>query len=356
MGVPAGGYVVCRCREGVRGLCAGTTGVFAAESAMVGWLDGLQRRSRVAGFVIAVIYKFVDDQGSYLAALITYYAFVSLFPLLLLLTTILGVVLAGHPALQQQIMHSALSHFPVIGNQLDQPRHLSGGTVAVVVGIAGAVYGGLGAGQAVQHAMDTVWAVPRNVRPDPIRARIRSLLLLSVLGSALVATTLLSGLGHVSAAFGPVGGVGVGLAAVAVNAAVCLIGFRISTARELTYRQVAPGALVAAIMWQLVQWFGAMYVARVVKTASVTNSMFALVLGLLAFLYLTAATLVLCAEINAVLVDRLYPRALLTPFTDNVSLTRGDRKTYAGLAKAQRAKGFERVDVSFDQSRPDAAP
>lgn len=54
---------------------------------MVSWLDRLQRRSRAAGFVIAVIYKYVDDQGGYLAALITYYAFVSLFPLLLLFTT-----------------------------------------------------------------------------------------------------------------------------------------------------------------------------------------------------------------------------------------------------------------------------
>ena len=92
---------------------------------MVGWLDRLQRRSRVAGFFIAVIYKYVDDQGSYLAALITYYAFVSLFPALLLLTTVLGVVLVGHPALQEQILQSAVAQFPVIGKQLGQPQGLS---------------------------------------------------------------------------------------------------------------------------------------------------------------------------------------------------------------------------------------
>ena len=141
---------------------------------MVSWLDRLQRRSRSAGFLIAVIYKYVDDQGSYLAALITYYAFVSLFPALLLLTTVLGVVLVGHPELQEQILQSAVAQFPVIGEQLGQPQGLSGGTFGVVVGIAGALYGGLGVGQAVQNAMDTLWAVPRNDRPDPIRARIRS--------------------------------------------------------------------------------------------------------------------------------------------------------------------------------------
>lgn len=314
---------------------------------MLGWLDRLQRRSKAAGFVIAVLYKYGDDQGGYLAALITYYAFLSLFPLLLLFTTVLGVVLIGHPALQQQVVHSALSQFPVIGDQLGEPHRLSGGALGVVIGIAGAVYGGLGVGQAAQHAMDVIWAVPRNVRRDPIRSRIRSLLLLTVLGSALAGSTALSALGRGSGTFGAAARVGVVAAAVVINAIVGLVGFRAATARHLTYRQVAVGAVIAAVMWQAFQFFGAVYVSHIIKRASATNSVFALVLGLLAFLYLVSVTLVLCAEINAVRVDHLYPRALLTPFTDNVALTSGDRKTYAGQAKAQRAKGFEHIDVSF---------
>jgi inner membrane protein YhjD len=315
---------------------------------MVSWLDRLQRRSRSAGFLIAVIYKYVDDQGSYLAALITYYAFVSLFPALLLLTTVLGVVLVGRPELQEQILQSAVAQFPVIGEQLGQPQGLSGGTVGVIVGIAGALYGGLGVGQAVQNALDTLWAVPRNDRPDPIRARIRSLLLLLVVGSALIATTVLAAISHASESFGIVGKAGIVVVSVLINAGVCLVVFRAATARGVTYRQVAPGALAAAVIWQLLQWFGAVYVAQVVKSASATNSVFALVLGLLAFLFLIATSLLLCAEVNVVATDHLYPRALLTPFTDNVELTRGDRKTYIGQAKAQRAKGFQRIDVTFD--------
>ena len=315
---------------------------------MVGWLDRLQRRSRAAGFLIAVVYKYVDDQGSFLAALITYYAFVSLFPALLLLTTVLGVLLVGYPQLQEQILQSAVAQFPVIGEQLGQPQGLSGGTVGVVVGIAGALYGGLGVGQAVQNAMDTLWAVPRNNRPDPIRARIRSLLLLLVLGTALIATTILAAISRASESFGILATVGIVVISVLINAGVCLVVFRVATARDVTYRDVAPGALAAAVIWQLLQWFGAVYVAHVVTSASATNSVFALVLGLLAFLYLIATSLLLCAEANVVATDRLYPRALLTPFTDNVDLTRGDRKTYIGQAKAQRAKGFERIDVTFD--------
>jgi membrane protein len=321
---------------------------------LLGWLDRVQRRSRAAGFVIAVIYKIVDDQGTYLAAMITYYAFVSTFPLLLLLTTILAVVLEGDPGLQEQILHSALNQLPVIGDQLGQPRHLSGGTGGVVVGVAGAVYGALGAGQAIQNAMDTVWAVPRHVRPNPLRARLRSLLLLSVLGAALLATTLFTALGHASTGIGGLGKAVVVVVSLAVNTGVCLIAFRVGTAREISFGQHVPGALTAAVIWQLLQWFGAFYVGHVVKHASVTNSIFAAVLGLMAFLYLVALTLVVCSEINVVRANRLYPRALLTPFTDDVDLTHGDRKTYAGQAKAQQAKGFERINVTFDGRRDNA--
>ena len=193
----------------------------ATEFEMVGWLDRLQRKSRVAGFLIAVVYKYVDDQGSYLAALITYYAFVALFPALLLLTTVVGVLLVGHPGLQEQILHSAVAQFPVIGDQLGQPQGLNGGTLGVVIGITGALYGGLGVGQAVQNAMATLWAVPRNDRPDPLRSRLRSVLSLLVLGSALIATTVLSAVSRASESFGFIAKAALVVAAVLINADVC---------------------------------------------------------------------------------------------------------------------------------------
>jgi uncharacterized BrkB/YihY/UPF0761 family membrane protein len=314
---------------------------------MVGWLDRLQRRNRPVGVVIAVIYKYLDDQGGYLSALITYYGFVSLFPLLLLMTTGLGVILAGRPDLQEQVLHSTLSQFPVIGSQLHQPEGLSGGTGAVLVGVVGALYGGLGVGQAVQNAMDSVWAVPRNKRPNPIRSRLRSLLLLVVLGSAALTATALSAIGQATDGLGIVGEIGATLAAVAINGLICLVAFRVTTSRQLTYRQVWPGALAAAVIWQILQRFGAGYVAHTVKSSSATNSVFALVLGLLAFLFLVSSTLVLCAEINVVLVERLYPRALLTPFVDDADLTEADRRTYTKKAKAERVKAFQRVSVRF---------
>lgn len=315
---------------------------------MVGWLDELQRRNRLVGVLVAVVYKYNDDQGGYLAALITYYGLVSLFPLLLLLTTGLGVVLAGRPDLQAQVLHSTLSQFPVLGDQLHHPQGLSGGAVGVAVGLLGALYGGLGVGQALQNAMDTVWAVPKHKRPNPIRSRLRSLLLLLVLGSAAITATLLAAAGHATGALGIFSKIGLALAAVAINAMICLVAFRVTTARALTYRQVLPGAVAAAFIWQMLQWFGAGYVAHTVKRASATNSVFALVLGALAFLFLASVALVMCAEINVVLVERLYPRALLGAFSDDADLTSADRRTYTKKVKAERVKAFERVHVHFD--------
>jgi hypothetical protein len=116
--------------------------------AVTGRLDRFQRRHPWAAFPLAVAYKYFDDFGTYLAALLTYYGFVSLFPLLLLLSTILGFVLAGDPRLQAEVLTSAAHQFPVIGGDLAQPKRLGGGSIGLVVGIAGCLYGGLGVAQA----------------------------------------------------------------------------------------------------------------------------------------------------------------------------------------------------------------
>ncbi|HJQ01303.1 MAG TPA: YihY/virulence factor BrkB family protein [Jatrophihabitans sp.] len=314
-------------------------------------LDRFQQRHPAAGFPLAVGYKYFDDSGGYLAALIAYYGFVSLFPLLLLLATVLGIVLSGHPDLQHRVLGSALRQLPVIGSQLGDPHQIGGGWKGLTVGIAGSIYGGLGIAQATQFAMNTAWRVPRNSRPNPLLARARSLLLLGTAGLAVIGTTILSTLGSSGAgSLGLLLKILALLASVLLNAAVFVLGFRLATARDLSVREVAPGAVTGAVLWQLLQTFGVFYVRHAVRNASATNGVFAIVLGLLAFLYLSAVVVVLCVEINTVLVDDLHPRALLTPFTDNVSLTPGDRAAYTGQATAQRSKGFEEVEVSFDQA------
>jgi uncharacterized BrkB/YihY/UPF0761 family membrane protein len=318
-------------------------------------LDEFQRKHQWAGFPLAVLYKYVDDFGAYLAALLTYYGFVSLFPLLLLFSTVLGFVLSGDGMLQHHVFVSALRQFPVIRDDLSQPGHIGGGPAGLLIGILGSLYGGLGVAQAFQYATNTVWAVPRNNRPNPFKARGRSLLLLATAGLAMMGTTALSIVGGSGVgAFGIVLRLAALAASVVINIAVFVFGFRFAAARRLSVRDVAPGAVAAAVIWQLLQSFGVVYAGHVIRHASETNAVFAVVLGMLAFLYLSATAVLLCAEINVVRVASMHPRSLLTPFTDNVILTTGDRRAYSRQAKAQRSKGFEHVDVHFDP--PSAAP
>lgn len=321
-------------------------------------VDGFQRRHRWLGFPLAVIYKLFDDQGTYLAALVTYYGFLSLFPLLLLLSSVLGFLLEGNSELRDQILQSALSQFPVIGQQLGDPSGLRGSAVAVVVGGVVALYGGLGVAQALQNAMNICWAVPRNKRPNPIRARLKSLLLIATAGLVLIGATVLSALSRQATAFGFRVGTGstvlLVVLSILLNACVLILVFRIGSAHRQTLLHAAPGALFAAVVWQLLQSFGTLYVGHVVARSSATYGVFALVLGLLGWIFLAAVGLVLSVEINVVLAKNLYPRALLTPFTDDVNLTEGDQDTYTGTAKAQQAKGFESVDVSFENDGQNA--
>ncbi|MDQ4010416.1 MAG: YihY/virulence factor BrkB family protein [Actinomycetota bacterium] len=323
-------------------------------------LDDFQRRHTWLGFPVAVVYKFIDDQGGYLAVLITYYGFASLFPLLLLLVSVLGFTLEGDPALQQALLGSALQQFPIIGPQLQQNiSAIRGSTLGVVLGIIGAVYGGLGVSVAIQTALNRVWAVPRFARPDPVVSRLRGLVMFILLGTVILITTALSALGPLAAGFGY--GIGTGIrvtatvVAIAANVAVFLIAFRVLTARDVRLADLMPGAIGAAIAVQALQMVGTFLARRGLNGVSQLYGVFGLVLGLLAWLYLLAMILVLCAEINAVRARRLWPRNLLTPFIDDVALTPADQASYRLYADTERYKPFARVRTTFDRqpSPPD---
>lgn len=317
---------------------------------MVGRVDDFQQRHRAVGLPIAVVYKYVDDGGPQLAALITYFAFVSLFPLLLLASTVLGFVLAGEGDLQRRILDSALTQLPVVGDDLQRPEGIGGGVAGLVIGIAGALYGAMGVGMAVQNACNTAWTVPRNERGNPFLLRGRSVVLLGVIGVDVIGTTVLAGVVGAATILGPLSSVALLVGTLLIHGAAFAFVFRFATARDLAWRQVLPGACVAAVAWLGLQYVGVAYVGRTTATSSATNGVFAVVLGLLAFLYLTCVVLVLCLELNVVLAHRLHPRTLLTPFTDNVVLTEADKRSYTDLAKAQQQKGFQTVEVEFGAS------
>jgi membrane protein len=319
---------------------------------LVDRIDAWQRRRRVVGIPLAVLYKFFDDQGGYLAAVITYYAFIAIFPLMLIGSSVLGFVLQGHPGLQQDILTSALAQFPIVGDQLGRPEGIRGSTSAVVIGAVAALYGVIGLGQAAHNAVNVCWAIPRNSRLNPIVSRLRSLVWIVGAGLALVFIAVVTSLGsHLDVLGWDVGTEVHWLAlvvSVLVNCYVLALMMRLSTPQDDRLRDVLPGAGLIAVLWQLLQLLGGAYVEHVIKKANEMNAVFALVLGLVALVYIATVLAMLGLEVNVVLAKRLYPRALLTPFTDAVELTDADRRVYRESAQAQRHKGFEQVQVSFE--------
>jgi uncharacterized BrkB/YihY/UPF0761 family membrane protein len=319
-------------------------------------IDRFQRRHPAVGFPIAVIYKFFDDQGNYLAAAMTYYAFVAIFPLLLIASSALGFVLRGNPGLEQQLLNSGLSQFPIIGDQLGRPGELRGNVIAVALAGLAALYGATGVAQASQNLMQVTWSVPRNSRPNPFLGRLRSILLVAVAGIAFLSIAVLNAAASTSNQFGNAGHVLlrllVAVATILITAAVFMLLFRLATTHPADLWEAAPGAGTVAVLWQLLQLAGDAYVNHVIVKANQMNKTFALVLGLVALIYLASVVAVLGAEVNVVSARRFYPRALLTPFTDHVDLTDGDQRAYASYAQGQRHKGFEVVDVTFNSARP----
>jgi membrane protein len=322
---------------------------------VVAQLDDFQRRHTWLGFPLGVIYKFIEDEGGYLAVLITYYSFVSLFPGLLLLVSVLGYTLQNDPTLQQALLGSALQQFPIVGPQLQHNvGSIHGSRLGVVLGILGAVYGGLGASVAIQTALNRVWAVPRYARPDPVRSRLRGLVLFVLISAVVLITTALAAVGPVAASYGL--GAGVRIAAIAVsmivNVGAFLVTFRVLTARDVPLADLMPGAVGAGVAVHVLQIVGALFVTAELSGASQIYGVFGLVLGLLAWVYLQAAIVVFCAEINVVRARKLWPRNLLAPFVNDVALTPADRASYRSYLDAERFTPSQQVQTTFKPPDP----
>src|SRR5581483_8378412 len=262
-------------------------------------VDRLQRRTPWLAFPYAVMKKFGDDNAGRSAALIAYYGFFSLFPLLLALVSILGFVLAGHPQWQHDILHSTLAQFPVIGDELQQHTgKLSGSGVGLAVGIVGLLWAGLGALQATETAMNDVWDVPDKEQPNFVVSKLRAIAMLAVLGLGVIATTVVGAAGTFGTSLGAGAAVVGALLSFAVTTGLCMISFRVLTNRDLSWSTVLPGAVVVAVGWVVLQLVGGWFVGSRVKGASQTYGTFAVVIGLLTWLYLLGQIVLVAAEVN----------------------------------------------------------
>ena len=220
---------------------------------------------------------------------------------------------------------------------------LKGSALALAIGLIGSLLAGLGITGATQNAFNHVWYIPFKRRPNFLIWRLRGAGLLLLLGVLSIVSTTAAGYVTAQTA-GLVEVLGGVLLALAVNLLLFFTAFRMLTSDEIRTRNLIPGVIAAALMWQLLQHVGGYYVDHVVRHAKQTSGLFAFVLGLLAWLYLGAQVTMLAAEINVVRARRLWPRSF---FSD--PLLEADRRALTSAAEVQERVDEQNIEVSFDQ-------
>jgi membrane protein len=311
--------------------------------------DAWQQRHPVVAFPIAVVKKFGDDQAGNLVSLLAYYAFVATFPLLLVLTAILGAVLRDHPRLQNQLLNSAFAEFPIIGSQIHQQLGVAtfGHTsLSLTIGILGALYGARGFANALQNTLNTLWAVPMVDRPGFPSNYLRTFVALLLLGLIVVVTGASSTAAATAASWG--------FGALPARALSLVVGtvlgfcfftalFRAAAANRVPTRAMLPSAAISALGWQLLLMAAGVIVAHELRHAQAIAGFFGVVLGLLAWLALQATVIVYAVEVDVVRVKHLWPRSIVQP-----PLLEADKSYYTDALRTETRRPEQRLDIAYE--------
>ncbi|HZC93186.1 MAG TPA: YihY/virulence factor BrkB family protein [Mycobacterium sp.] len=318
--------------------------------------DGWQQRHVVVGFPVAVVKKFGDDQAGNLVSLLAYYAFVAVFPLLLVLTAVTGVVLRDHPKVQGKLLNSAFAEFPIIGGQIHQQLGVAAfghTTLSLTVGILGALYGARGFANALQNTLNTLWAVPKVDRPGFPLNYLRALAAVLVLGLLVVVSAASSTAGALAASWG-FGGLAARMISFIVGSVLGMgfftALFRAAAAGQVPTRAMLPAAAISAIGWQLLISAAGLIVTHQLRHAQAIAGFFGVVLGLMAWLALQATVIVYAIEADVVRVRKLWPRTLIQP-----PLIQADKEYYTAALQAETRRPEQRVNVAYSPDDQHAA-
>jgi YihY family inner membrane protein len=305
-------------------------------------VDEYQQKRAWLAFPVAVWKKFGDDQAGNLAMLVAWFAFVSIFPLMLVLVTVLDIVLRNNEELQRRLLNSALSQYPLLGQQLGHIGPMRQSGLALAVGLAGTFLGALGVARAMQNALNTAWEIPYSRRPGFPWSWLRSMGQITVIGLGLIGTTILSTMA--SGAGQVLTGAGATMAAYVVSLAASIglfwLAFRLGTAREIGWRQLRLAAVIAGVIWQILQGAGGYFISHQLAHASPVYGTFAIVIGLITWLYLEAQLTLYAVEASVVRTYRLWPRSIAPP-----PYTEQDRRAYQLYAQVEKRVEDEEIVV-----------
>jgi YihY family inner membrane protein len=309
---------------------------------LLGAFDRFQQRHHLPGFIYAVVKKYGEDDAGYQAALLTYYGFLAIFPLLLIVTTLTSFLATSHPEWQDTIIKSMTDYFPVLGSQLSEHVHgLNKNGLALVIGILFTLYGARGIADSFRHGVNQIWQIPRIDREKFPKSLLKSMELIVVGGIGLIIASL-----AVAATAGSGHGAVHRLLPIAIDILLLFWLFdfllNICLPQHVTIKEARAGAITAAVGLVILQAFGGYLLGRELKNLDALYSSFAITLGLLFWIYLQAQVLYYSVEVSAVKAEKLWPRSI------KGNLTAADRKAYARLASKERIISQEHINTSFD--------
>jgi uncharacterized BrkB/YihY/UPF0761 family membrane protein len=315
----------------------------------MGGVDGFQRRHRWAGVPYAVQKKFGDDNANLVVVALAWYGFTAIFPLLLVVMTLLGFI--GAQSVGNDLLKT-LHEFPVVGSSFNPSKRssLHGSTLGLVIGLIGLVYGAQGVTQTAQLAMATAWNIPQNQRTGFLPRLGRSLGGLITIGGAFVINAFVTGY-----ATGATHNYAIRVPVIAglllINVGLYFASFTLLTAKVIGPRGLLPGAILGAIVFTALITVGTGLITHQLKNASATYGAFGTVIGIVAFLLLLAKLSMYAAELNPVLSRRLYPRAL--PLGGEP--TEADRQGRSSLVHEEKRRDDQAIGVGFGENATEEA-
>jgi uncharacterized BrkB/YihY/UPF0761 family membrane protein len=280
---------------------------------------------------------------------LAWYGFTAIFPLLLVVVTMLGFI--GAQSIGTGII-GTLHEFPVIGTSFNpsSPSSLHGSTLGLIVGLIGLVYGAQGVTQTAQQAMATVWHIPQTQRTGFLPRLGRSLAGLVTIGGAFIVNAFVT-----SYATGGTASYAIRIPVLAglliINVALYFATFTLLTAKVIGPRGLLPGAILGAVAFTALITVGTGLMTHQLKNASATYGAFGSVIGIVTLLLLLAKLSMYAAELNPVLARRLYPRAL--PLGGEP--TDADRQVLASIAHAEQRRDDQVIGVGFGEDAADQA-
>jgi YihY family inner membrane protein len=332
----------------------------SGNSPRMGWkqrADDYQQRHRKTGIGLATVKKYSEDESSNLAAMIAFWAFFSIFPLLLALVTILGYVLPA--GTRVTVLQHVASYFPLL--DASTLHGLTGSWWPVLIGLLTALWSGMSVTKTTEQAFNSVWEIKMVDRPGFADKLKHSLLALGTIGVGFVVSVILSGF-----VTGTASGVGLGwwarvlgyAFAIALDIGLFIAAFRLLTAKDVAVRDVLPGAVLAGVTFWILQEISSFIISNRLHSAQGTYGNFATVIVMLWWFYLQAQITLLGAQLNVVVKERLYPRSLF-----GGPSTEADRRALEAYAEEATYHEREEIGVDFNDDegrqrpgRPPARP